>query len=144
MRSIRAELLALDTNVFIFGVRRDERYPSCAMLLFERLIDLRVLVPLQVHVELQRNLAANELDRVFAAFVAATESRWDYEPADTNRVEYWERQGAKKGDAVIVAQLEVAKVRYLISENRHFLSEVPGLPFDVLTSQEVLYRLDSG
>ena len=53
----------------------------------------------------------------------------------------WEQRGAKKGDAVIAAHLEIAGVRYFISENRHFIAEITNLPFKVLTSEETLRLL---
>jgi hypothetical protein len=56
MNSIRDEALVLDTNVFVFALRKDARYPACEILLFDRLYELRVYVPLQIFVELQRNL----------------------------------------------------------------------------------------
>jgi hypothetical protein len=63
------------------------------------------------------------------------------QPGEIGRVTHWEQLGAKKGDAVIVAQLEVSGVRFLVLENRHFLSEVEGLPFEVLTSEQALRLL---
>ncbi len=36
--------------------------------------------------------------------------------ADLAQLNHWEGHGAKKGDAVIIAQLEAAGVRYLVSE----------------------------
>ena len=49
--------------------------------------------------------------------------------------------GAKKGDAAIAAHLEAANIRYFISENRHFLAELPALPFKVLSSEEAVQLL---
>lgn len=92
-------------------------------------------------IELHRNLSRGELRRVFGALETARECRIDYLSGEPVRVTYWEQSGAKKGDAVIVAQLEAAGVRFLVSENRHFLSEVRGLPFEVLTSEQVLQIL---
>jgi hypothetical protein len=45
---IREEFVALDTNGFHFALRRDDRYPGRAKLYFERALDLRLHVPLQV------------------------------------------------------------------------------------------------
>ena len=52
-----------------------------------------------------------------------------------------EQQGAKKGDAVIAAHLEAAKIHYFVSENRHFLTELLASPFQVLTSEEAIQLL---
>ena len=35
-------------------------------------------------------------------------------------------------------------MRYFISENRHFLTELRDLPFEVLTSEEAVRLLDQG
>ena len=81
------------------------------------------------------------MQEVLSALNRAKAVTWDYSPAPLARVRYWEQKGAKKGDAVIVAHLEAAEVPYFISENRHFLTEVPDLPFEVLTSSDALLRL---
>lgn len=135
------EYVALDTNEFVFALRRDRNFPHCAALLFLHVDRLRVHVPLQVLKELHRNLSAGELRSMFSALDVAQDFRIDYTPADFERVRHWEQTGAKKGDAVIVAQLEAAGVNFLVSENRHFLAEVEGLPFEVLTSEQVLSRM---
>jgi predicted nucleic acid-binding protein len=58
--SIRDEWILLDTNVWIFGLRRVPDFPACAELL-ENLIRLRVVVPRQILQELQANLFDDEL-----------------------------------------------------------------------------------
>lgn len=59
-------------------------------------------------------------------------------PPHEDQVEEYRTRGAKKGDADICAQLSLAGIHWLISENRHFLAEITGLPFTVLTSAEAL------
>lgn len=142
MNSIRDETLVLDTNVFVFALRKDARYPACEILLFDRLHELKIYVPLQIFVELQRVLTIGEMRGVSRALIRAQTVAWDYGPAPVERIRRWEQQGAKKGDAVIVAHLETVNVRYFVSENRHFLGELPTLPFEVLSSEEALRRLD--
>ena len=43
---------------------------------------------------------------------------------------------------MITAHLEAATIRYLVSENRDFLLELPGLPFTVLSSEEAVRMLE--
>lgn len=136
------EFVALDTNQFVFALRRDPRFLNCTTLLFQHVDRLCVYVPLQVLKELHRNLTQDEIHLVFSALDVARECRIDYAPGEPARVKHWEQMGAKKGDAVIVAQLEASGVRFLISENRHFLLEVEGLPFEVLTSEQLLGLLN--
>ena len=61
MNSIRDETIALDTNVFIFALRKEVAYPTCEILLFDKLPQLKMHVPLQVLIELQRNLSDSEM-----------------------------------------------------------------------------------
>jgi hypothetical protein len=66
---------------------------------------------------------------------------WDYTPPQMDQIRQWEQRGARKGDAVITAHLEGAAIRYLVSENRDFLKELPALPFTVLSSEEAVRLL---
>lgn len=138
MNSIQNEPIALDTNEFIFALRREPSYPACEVLLFDQLPKLQIYIPLQVLSELQRNFNTDEMRSVFLALNRAKAIQWDYTPARLDLIAKWKQLGAKKGDAVITAHLEAAKILYLVSENRHFLSEIPDLPFKVLTSAEAL------
>ncbi len=133
------EFVALDTNEYVLALPRDPRFPNCFALLLEHIHKLWVHIPLQVLKELHKILSTRELHRVFGALEVAQVCRVDYTPGDLERVSYWEQQGAKLGDAVIVAQLEAAGVGFLVSENRHFLLEVDGLPFEVLTSEQIVH-----
>jgi hypothetical protein len=139
--SIRDEAVSLDTNEFVFAIRRETSYPTCETLLFDRLGERNLYMPLQILIELQRNLSHNEMRGVLLAITRAKTITWDYAPARLDLVNQWEQRGAKKGDAVIAAHLEASDVRYFISENRHFLAEIPHLPVEVLTSEEALRRL---
>ena len=142
MSSIRGETVALDTNVFIFALRKEPDYPACETLLFDKLPALQVYMPLQIFLELQRNLTASEMRRVIRALTMAQAVTWDYAPARMDLIRQWEQRGAKKGDAVITAHLEAATIRYLVSENRDFLIELPALPFTVVSSEEAVRLLE--
>jgi predicted nucleic acid-binding protein len=142
MNSIQDEWVALDTNEFIFALRKDINYPNCRLLIFEKLVQLKVYMPLQVLLELQRNLTMNEMRDVFIALSKAKEIQWDYALAQIDLIAQWQVQGAKKGDAVIIAHLQAANIPYLVSENRHFVVELPELPFKVLTSEVVMNALE--
>jgi hypothetical protein len=141
VNSIRDEEVALDTNIYVFAIRKDAEHPTCQPLIFERLNTLRVYVPLQVLIELQHNLSTREMRGLLLALSRARSITWDYSPAPSELAIEWEQVGAKKGDAGIAAHLQASGIRYLISENRHFLAELPALPFTVLTSEEALRRL---
>jgi predicted nucleic acid-binding protein len=143
MNSIQDEVIALDTNEFIFALRQEPSHASCETLLFDKLPELRIYMPLQVLVELQRNLNLDEMRGIFLVLNRSKTIQWDYAPAPLPLIAKWEGKGAKKGDAVIAAHLENAKIPYLVSENRDFLVEIPDLPFKVITAAEVVKRLES-
>ncbi len=140
MNSIREETVALDTNEFIFALRREPNFPASQILFFEYLNQLKLYLPLQILLELQRNLNADEMRGILLALSYAR-VMWDYAPAPPELVARWLQRGAKKGDAVIATHLEVAQVRYFVSENRHFLVELSELPFQVLSAENALQLL---
>ena len=49
--------------------------------------------------------------------------------------------GCKLGDAIVAAHVEAMRVEILVSENRHFLEELKGLPFQVLNAEMILEEL---
>lgn len=138
MSDIRDDYVALDTNVCIFAVTRGISRPDCEELVFNRLPLLRVFLPPQVLKELHHNLHDTEVGAVLAAVRAARERRIEYWEAPTVLVDKYEALGAKKGDALVAAELDTAGIQWLISENRHFLAEIKNLPFKVLTAAEAM------
>ena len=66
MNSIRDELISLDTNEFIFALRKDATNPACETLVFDKLDELKIHLPLQILLELQHNLTDEEMRRVLA------------------------------------------------------------------------------
>src|SRR5690348_12100816 len=99
VNSIRHEAVALDTNVFVFALRKEVAYPACETLLFDKLGELQLYLPLQVFVELQHNLTGSEMRGVLRALLRAKTVTLDYAPAPVELITRWEQQGAKKGDA---------------------------------------------
>ena len=62
--TIRDKPVILDTNIWIFGLRRHPDLPACAQLL-ERLGQLEVILPRQLLQELRANLSESELKILF-------------------------------------------------------------------------------
>jgi hypothetical protein len=141
MSSIRTEWVALDTNEYIFGIRGNSDFAASEKLLTEGIASLRVMVPLQVLTEVSRNLSGAELKAFYQTLESVAELAWDFSPPEQDLVLNYVNVGAKKGDAVIAAHLDSSKVPWLISENRHFLSQIPNLPFKVITASEALSML---
>lgn len=134
MSSIQTDPVALDTNEFIFALR--DLQPESVVFVRERLPLLHIFVPLQVQIELQHNLMLVEMKEFFDVVSGARQVDWGYEPAGDTLLGHYLSLGVKKGDARICAQLHAAGVRWLISENRHFLSGIPHLPATARRSME--------
>ena len=132
----------LDTNVWVFGLRRDAGVPACADLL-ERIGSFSIVIPLQLLKELNLNFTEEEM-RDFYQLVnqhpEVIEINW--EPAAPDRVKFFEERGCRKGDAVIAAHAEALRADVIISENRQFLQTLKDLTIEIVSSATALGRLD--
>jgi predicted nucleic acid-binding protein len=131
----------LDTNVWVFGLRRDASFPACAQLL-DRIGSFSVLIPLQVLKEL--NLALTEAEmrdfyRLVNQYSEFIELSW--EPAATEQVKFYEQRGCRKGDAVIAAHAETLGAKVIVSENRQFLQTLRDFAVELVTAGEAQTRL---
>ena len=117
--SILDEWIVLDTNVWIFGLRRFPDLPACVELL-EHLDRLRVVVPRQILQEIQANL---------------------WEKTKPDLIARYQNLGCKLGDAAVAAHLEELGIKLLVSENRDFLEELSDLPFRRLSAAQAMTEL---
>ena len=133
----------LDTNVWVFGLRRSEAFQACAEPL-DHIGSYYVLIPFQVLKELNVNLTEDET-RDFYQLINQhaewIELRWEAPPIE--RVKLYERRGCRKGDAAIAAHAEELVITTIVSENRQFLQTMQGLPMEIVTSAVALTRLPS-
>ncbi len=139
--TIGSERVVLDSNVWIFGLRRQPDRSACAELL-DQLPRLRVCLPRQILRELQANLTNEELHdlfRLLSRYPDRIDVQW--ERVRDEQIQKYLDLGCKLGDAVVAAHVEVLNIRVLVSENRDFLEEIQGLPFRVLTASEALAEL---
>lgn len=131
----------LDTNVWVFGLRRDASVPACAQLL-DRIGSFSVLIPLQVLKELNLALKEDEMRdfyRLVNRYSEFIELSW--EPVPTEQVKFYEQRGCRKGDAVIAAHAGTLGVKVIVSENRQFLQTLKDLPVELVTADEAATRL---
>jgi predicted nucleic acid-binding protein len=134
--TIPLERWLLDTNVWVFGLRRDPSFRACADLL-DLIGTFFVLVALQVLKELNLTLAESEMRELYQIINQYSEFiELSWEPAPIERVRFYEEQGCRKGDAVIAAHAEALNVRLIVSENRQFLQTVKDLPIRMVTAAE--------
>jgi predicted nucleic acid-binding protein len=140
---IPPERWLLDTNVWIFGLRRDTAFPACAELL-DRLGSFSVLIPLQVMKELNVALAEDEM-QAFYEMINHYPDHIDlnWQAASPERIRFYQNRGCRKGDAVIAAHAEQSGIGIIVSENRQFLQTLTNLPIKIVNATEAAARLDS-
>lgn len=131
----------IDTNVWIFGLRRDEKSPDSIRLL-QKLGSFTALIPLQVIKELHLNLTDREMAEFYGLlnhYPNRAELNWE-EPTN-ERVAFYRKAGCRKGDAIIAASAERLRADLIISNNRQFLQTVSDLPAGIVTPSQALGRL---
>jgi predicted nucleic acid-binding protein len=141
--TIRSERWLLDTNVWVFGLRRDKTYPACAQLL-QRLGSFSVVIPLQVLKELNLTLTETEMNdfyRLINQNPDLIELSW--QPASLELVTFYQGRGCRKGDAVIAAHAEALEIKTIVSENRQFLQTLREISTELITASEADSRLAS-
>lgn len=140
--TIPPERWLLDTNIWIFGLRRDTAYPACAELL-DCLGSFSVLIPLQVMKELNVALAEDELRAFYEIINDYTDCiDLNWQPAPFERIRFYQECGCRKGDAVIAAHAEQSGIAIIVSENRQFLQTLKDLPIKIMSATEAKLRLE--
>ncbi len=131
--------LVVDSNEYIFAFGPANAPASLKLL--EVLIDEReahtLRIPRTIVEEVKRNLSSdafrefisfiNELTTIDEDFLVPFEIAFKYE-----------RKGFKTADAFIAAYAEWVGADALVTENRHFLTHNPDLPFKILTADKCL------
>ncbi len=142
--TIRTDRIVVDTNVWIFGLRRTPAFAACGGLL-DRLGELSVVIPRQILQELRANLNDEEL-RTFFVLVNAFPRNvvLDWSRAPEHLVMKFLTLGCRRGDAMVAAHAESLAASSLVSENRDFLADAPGLPFRIISASEALAELELG
>lgn len=131
----------IDTNVWVFGLRRAKAFLACAELL-DHIGSYSVVIPAQILKELNLNLTEDEKRNFYQLVNQHTELiELSWEPAPLARVKFYESRGCKKGDAAIAAHAETLGIKTIVSENRQFLQTIEGLTLEVVNSAAALARL---
>jgi len=107
--------------------------------------NLVLMIPRLVAQEVTRNLATrDQVGRFYRLFRGRDFAFLVDEPVPTNLVNKYVRLGLPaKADAFIGAFAEWMQVRYLISDNRHFLRELSTDAFEVLDAATFIARWES-
>ncbi|MBI3757932.1 MAG: type II toxin-antitoxin system VapC family toxin [Deltaproteobacteria bacterium] len=133
--------VVLDTNIWIFGLREDPDRPACRQVL-QHLPQLYIHVPRQILLELRANLTKEEMGRLFRLVNRYPERiQIHWEKIEPTLIHKYQQVGCKLGDAAVAAHVETLGVEVLVSENRDFLAEITGLPFQVFSAEEIMREL---
>ncbi len=93
--TIPPERWLLDTNVWVFGLRRDKAFPACAQLL-DRVGSFSVVIPLQVLKELNLALTEDEMRDFYRLINQNSEFiELSWQPATIERVKFYEELGCR-------------------------------------------------
>jgi predicted nucleic acid-binding protein len=130
--------ICIDSNQFIFGITGSDSTSETLMLLLPH---LEVVVPRLLINEVTRNLSAPEVKSFYSLLGKAPHIFIIDEPVPANLVTKYVANGLRaKGDAFIGAFSEWQQAQYLISDNRHFLSELKVAAFEVVSPKDFLLR----
>lgn len=135
--------ICIDSSTLIFGLQ--ESNPFAARLLDLVGSDLTLVIPRLVGQEVTRNLTTPEqVRRFYRLFERRVFAFLIDEPVPRELVDKYIQLGlSEKADAFVGAFAEWMEVRYLISENRHFLRDLRTSAFEVLSAEEFIARWES-
>lgn len=132
--------ICIDSCVFIHGLQESD--PAAIRLLDLVGPELTLIIPRLVAQEATRNLRTPEQVRCF--YTLFQESGFAFivdEPVPRVLVDKYTRLGLpEKADAFIGAFAEWLQVRYLVSDNRHFLRDLHTDAFKVLDAAGFISR----
>ncbi|HID63282.1 MAG TPA: hypothetical protein EYP49_11165 [Anaerolineae bacterium] len=130
--------ICIDSNQFVFGIAGSDPASETLMMLLPY---LDVVLPRLVIKEVARNLNDEQVQALYTLFNKAPRVTIIDEPVPAALVTKYVALGLpEKADAVIGAFAEWQGVKYLISDNRHFVAELHSDAFEVLSPDEFLQR----
>ena len=129
--------ISLDTNVFIFGLRNRDQY---AALILKNMFRFDISISEQVERELRRNLTESEFRRFYDLMATLTTFHISYQPLHEDVLQFYQQWGLKTGDARIATFCEQEQIHIFVSENRHFLHELPERSFEIINCRTFCER----
>ncbi len=132
-------LFVLDSNEYIFALGISTK-PECGIVL-DSILDTyprnTIRIPRMIVEEVNRHLTMEGGKEFFEFINSITTIDEDIIVPFELGVKY-ESEGLKPADAFIAAYVEWVGADALVTENRHFLSRHPALPFKVLNARNCL------
>jgi hypothetical protein len=134
--------ICIDSCVFIQGLGQSD--PAAVRLLDVVGPELILLIPRLAAQEVIRNLATSEQASHFYRLFQARDFAFIDEPVPPPLVDKYVKMGLpEKTDALIGAFAEWMQVRYLISDNRHFLRNLRTDAYEVLDATGFIERWET-
>jgi len=132
-------LLVLDSNeyIFAFGVFKKAACGTLLDTILDAFPNHTIRLPRTIAEEVGRHLTPEEYREFIAFITSLTVIDEDFSVPFELGARY-EAQGLKSADAFIAAYVEWVGADALVTENRHFLSRHPTLPFKILTAENCL------
>jgi hypothetical protein len=132
--------ICIDSCVFIRGLQTND--PEMQQLFTLIGPSLQLVIPRLVAQEVSRNLRSPEqVRRFYRLFYETSYAAILDEPLPVEMVNRYAQMGLpQKADAFIGAFAEWLDVRYLISDNRHFLRDLRTDAFTILSPAEFIAR----
>ena len=128
--------ISIDSNQFIFGISGADPAAETLMVMLPR---LDVVLPRLVPREVTRNLSESQAKALYTLLSKSPDVRIIDDPVPADLLAKYVRLGlSEKADAFIGAFAEWQGAQFLISDNRHFLSDLVGASFRVLTAYEFI------
>jgi hypothetical protein len=136
--------ICIDSCVFIQGLQQSN--PAAVQVLDLIGPEVALVIPRLVAQEVTRNLSTPEQVRYFYRLFQPRDFAFIVdEPVPRELVSQYTRLGLpEKADAFIGAFAEWMQVRYLVSDNRHFLRDLQTDAFDVLDAAEFTAQWETG
>jgi predicted nucleic acid-binding protein len=123
--------ICIDSNQFIFGISGTDPASEILMTLLPH---LEVVIPRLVIKEVVRNLNDIQAKVFYSLLNSASNLTINEEPVPIQLIQKSINLGLKeKADAFTGAFAEWQDVKWLISDNRHFLYELTNATFEVIT-----------
>ena len=122
--------ICIDSNQFIFGLSGTDASSEMVLKLLPR---LEAVIPRLILKEVTRNLKQAQIKALYALLKKAPHVTVVEDPVPIKLVEKYVALGLReKADAIIGAFSEWQGVKYIISDNRHFLDELHSSAFEVV------------
>jgi predicted nucleic acid-binding protein len=136
--TILSESIVIDTNVFLLGLRKVHDASESLLANLDR---LHLAFPARILRELAANLTRREIQEFYDLFDTTSEVRFDWQPPAADVVQRYRSLGCKRGDAFVAAGIELLGAATFITNNRHFLREITGFPFRILSPEEAMKEI---